>query len=64
MSQRKHCVIFVLFSIFSYVHSYASIPLTYHQYQTSDGICNNFITSLIEDHKGFIWATTNYGISR
>jgi len=37
---------------------------TFSSYKTQNGLPNNTIYGILEDDKGFLWLSTNYGISR
>ncbi len=38
--------------------------LNYKQYTTLDGLVSNMVEQIIEDKKGCLWVTTEYGVSR
>lgn len=38
--------------------------LKYEQYETSKGLVNGVVQSILEDFRGFLWIATEYGISK
>lgn len=38
--------------------------LTFHHYTTKDGLSNDVVQSIVEDQKGYLWMSTEYGISK
>jgi len=42
----------------------AQIPPKFQYYTIADGLSNNYVTSIIQDHRGFMWFGTNEGLNR
>lgn len=64
MFQPTHFIIFLISAMLFHIDGYASKPFIHHQYSIENGLSDNFTSSIIEDCKGFIWITTQYGINR
>jgi len=56
--------LFIIYACFFFLEGKSGNINKYHQYSSENGLSDNFITSIVEDRKGFIWTTTNYGINR
>jgi len=53
-----------MYACFFFLEGKSGNTSKYHKFSSVDGLSDNFITSIVEDHKGFIWTTTNFGINR
>jgi signal transduction histidine kinase/ligand-binding sensor domain-containing protein len=42
----------------------SSVPLMFQTITTDQGLPHNYVHSVTQDHKGFIWIGTNYGLAR
>ena len=68
---RRRCypLVFVLFFLFHPVsaHSSDKLPadaLRFTHYNVVDGLSNNEVHCILQDHQGFIWIGTNDGLNR
>ncbi len=63
----KHAVVLLaalsLLQIYS-VHAYSQVPARFKHLTTADGLSNNQVTDILQDHHGFLWIATNNGLSR
>lgn len=50
--------------LFSHVLAAQASNLSFQNYTTANGVCNNYIETIIEDSRGFIWLGTREGLSR
>lgn len=64
--KRKRCIVLFLLLIFygapSAIIGQGQAPFL--QYQQTDGLSNNYILSLHQDHAGFMWIGTENGLNR
>lgn len=53
-------LVFLLISVFSL----SAEPYYFRQYDVQDGLSNNIINCITQDHQGFIWIATRDGLNR
>ena len=58
----KRIIFYILFSFFSFLSF--SQEIVYKQYSSENGLISSYITQAIQDDNGYIWLSTNNGISR
>ena len=49
--------------MFALIVFQASGQSTFEKYSTEDGLANSVVYRICKDKKGFLWATTDYGVS-
>ena len=56
----------LILSLSTYLYGYAILPTQFHfrHYNIENGISSNNISSILQDQKGFIWISTDNGLSR
>lgn len=62
---RNRFLLGLILSLFT-IENIFSINSTYifTHYTTQDGLCNDYIHDISQDHNGFLWIATHYGINR
>ncbi len=63
MPMRKYILLFVCFLITS-LRAADHVSFLFRCYDIENGVSSNFISSLLQDEKGFIWIGTDKGIDR
>lgn len=63
--KRKYCfwpTLFVFF-VLSIIHA-QNQDLIFRKYTTKDGLSQQSVTAIVQDHKGYMWFGTRYGLNR
>jgi ligand-binding sensor domain-containing protein/signal transduction histidine kinase/DNA-binding response OmpR family regulator len=46
-----------------YIYVFAQ-DMRFHRFSINEGLSNTFVKDIVQDHKGFIWIATTYGLNR
>jgi len=63
LPMRKLWFVLILFYLPIYSQS-DSVPLRFQKITIEDGLPHNYLRTITQDKKGFIWIGTNYGLAR
>ncbi len=53
-----------LFFISALLDAQSGLIISTESYSTSNGLSDNYVTSVVQDHKGFLWVGTRAGLNR
>ncbi len=61
---NKLSQIIALFLLFFSNHVISGHNFSFRHYTTEDGLSTNYVKLILQDHSGFIWICTDYGLNR
>lgn len=63
-TRKLYAYIFVIFWIFSFQSIIGQSSYVFHHLETSEGLSNNNVRTILRDSYGFLWVGTESGLNR